>query len=97
MTEAVTGLPAAAAKAPSDSVGAASQIASRLPAEVGGRLAEAAKTAFTEALGIAVLVGAGVAVIGSVLVAKYMPARHLPEWKSAESDGEVEASDAPPA
>ncbi len=97
MTEAVAGLPAAAAKAASDSVGAASQIASRLPAEVGSGLADAAKTAFTEALGIAVLVGAGVAIIGSVLVAKYMPARHLPEWKNAESDGEVEASDAPKA
>ncbi len=97
MSEAVAGLPQEAAKAASDSVGAASQIAARLPAEVGGGLADAAKTAFTEALGIAVLVGAGVAVIGSVLVAKYMPARHLPEWKSAESDGQVEASDAPKA
>ena len=78
MDEAVAGLPADAADAARDSVGAASQIASKLPAEVGTGLADAAQAAFTDALGLAVLVAAGVALTGAVLVAKFMPPRHLP-------------------
>ena len=78
MDEAVAGLPPEAAQAASDSVGAASQIALTLPAEIGARLADTARTAFTDALGIAVLVSAGVALTGAVLIAKFMPARHLP-------------------
>ena len=85
MDEAVAGLPPEAARAASDSVGAASQIALALPAEAAGRLADTAKTAFTDALGIAVLVSAGAALIGAVFIAKFMPPRHLPVGKSAES------------
>ena len=79
MDEAVTGLPPEAADAARDSVGAASRIASTLPAEVGTRLAAAARAAFSDALGVAVLVGAGVALVGAVLIAKFMPPRHLPD------------------
>ena len=79
MDTAVAGLPAEAARAASDSVGAASRIASTLPNPVGGRLAAAAEIAFTDALGIAVLVSAGVAVAGSVLVARFLPAGHRPD------------------
>lgn len=89
MGEAVAGLPPEAAEAASDSVGAASQIASTLPAEVVGGLADSANMAFTDALGIAVLVAAGVAVTGSVLIARFMPARHLPVTERAESGSEV--------
>ena len=35
----------------------------------------AAKSAFTDALGLAVLIGAGIAFVGALLVAKFMPAR----------------------
>ena len=59
MSEAVAGLPPEAAESASDSVGAASRVASTLPAEVVGGLVGAAGTAFTDALGIAVLVSAG--------------------------------------
>ncbi len=79
MTEMVAGLPSQAAEAASDSVGAAVRIASNLPAEPAARLADAARTAFSDALGFAVLVSAGVALIGAVLIVRFMPARHLPE------------------
>ena len=92
MSEAVAGLPPEAAAAASDSVGAASRVASTLSPEVAGGLLEAARTAFTDALGIAVVVAAGVAIIGSVLIARFMPARHLPEGERAESGSEAAAS-----
>ena len=85
MDEAVAGLPPEAASAAGDSVGAASKIASTIPAEAGVRLADAAKAAFTDALGLAVLVSAGVALTGAVLIAKFMPPHHLPEREDAES------------
>ena len=78
MVGAVASLPSGAAEAASDSVGMASQIASILPEPVVGGLRDSAKIAFTDALGIGVLVAAGVALIGSVLVARFMPPRHLP-------------------
>ncbi|MCY3957535.1 MAG: DHA2 family efflux MFS transporter permease subunit [Chloroflexi bacterium] len=86
MDAAVAGLPPEAAEAASDSVGAASRIASMLPDPVGAELAAAADVAFTDALGIAVLVSAGVAVAGSVLIARYLPARHLPSVTPVESE-----------
>jgi len=93
MGEAVAGLPPEAAKAASDSVGAASRVASTLPAEIVGGLADFANMAFTDALGIAVLAAAGVALTGSVLIARFMPARHLPDLESAESGSEAAAWD----
>ena len=78
MSEAVADLPPEAASAAKDSVGAASKISSALPAEIGAPLAEAASVAFTDALGIAVLVSAAAALTGSIFIVKFMPARHLP-------------------
>ncbi len=89
MAEAVAGLPPEAAKAASDSVGAASRVASTLPAGVVGGLADAAGVAFTDALGIAVLVSAGVALTGAVLIARFMPARHLPQGERSQSGSEA--------
>jgi Na+/melibiose symporter-like transporter len=93
MSEAVAVLPPEAAEAASDSVGAASRVASTLPAEVASGLADAANMAFTDALGIAVLAAAGVALTGAVLIARFMPARHLPDGESAESASEAAAYD----
>ncbi len=84
METAVAGLPPEAAEAASDSVGAASRIASMLPDPLGSGLAAAADVAFTDALGVAVLVSAGVAVAGSVLVARFLPARHLARMAPVE-------------
>ena len=83
MSEALGGLPQPAAEAAGDSVGAAVNIAANLSGEAAVRLADSAKAAFTDALGIAVLVSAGVALVGAVLIFRLMPARHLPSPEEA--------------
>ena len=88
MDEAVATLPPEAAKAAADSVGAASKIAATLPPDLAVGLANAAELAFTDALGIAVLVSSAAALAGAALVAKFMPPRHLPEAGGAESESE---------
>ena len=84
MDDSVAGLPPEVSRAASDSVGAASRVASMLPAELGIGLVDAARIAFTDALGVAVLAAAGVALVGSVLIVRFMPARHLPDGESYE-------------
>ena len=49
--------------------------------------------AFTDALGIAVLAAAGVALTGSVLIARFMPARHLPDVERVGSRSEAAVPD----
>jgi DHA2 family multidrug resistance protein-like MFS transporter len=78
VADTVAVLPAEAAGAAKDSVGAAVHIAASLPAEIGTPLANAAGTAFTDAFGWAMLIGVTVALVGAVLVARYMPPEHLP-------------------
>ena len=73
--EAVVSLPAEAAEAARDSVGAAVQLAASMPQDESLALATAAKSAFTDALGLAVLIGAGLSLVGAVVVARFMPAR----------------------
>ena len=88
---AVAALPAEAAAAAKDSVGAALQIAATLPGDSGAALSAA--EAFTDAFGLAILIGAAVLLLGAPLVARVMPARQepLPETKPRE----VEAVEAP--
>ncbi len=92
MEDAVAGLPPEAAAAASDSVGMASRIAARLPANIAGALTRAAEVAFTDALSLAVLISACAALIGAILIFRFMPARHLPQEKSAASAEEAPAS-----
>ena len=66
----------------SDSIGATLKIASMQPPEIAVGLIGAAESGFTDALGIAVLVAAAMAVVGAILVAKFMPARHLSSFSS---------------
>jgi EmrB/QacA subfamily drug resistance transporter len=84
MVDAVSALPAQAAEAASDSVGAAIYLAETLPAPYGQALASEAAAAFTDSFGWAVLVGAGVALVAAVLVAVYMPPRHLEKGQDEE-------------
>jgi DHA2 family multidrug resistance protein-like MFS transporter len=79
MVDAVAALPAPAAEAASDSVGAAIYLAESLPAPIGPALANEAAVAFTDSFGWAILVGAGVALVAAVLVAIAMPPQHLEE------------------
>jgi MFS family permease len=68
------GLPAAVRDGAEASIGAAVQISSRLPGSIGTDLAHAAKVAFVDATSEALLIGAAVVFIASILVARYMPA-----------------------
>ena len=58
-----------------DSIGAATRIAGTLDGPAGAALDLAARAAFADALGYAVLAGSGIAFLGALLVAKFMPAR----------------------
>jgi EmrB/QacA subfamily drug resistance transporter len=78
IADAVVGLPVAVAAAAQDSVGAALQIAETLPNDVGTALAVAAREAFTDAFGLAVLIGAAIALLGIGVVATKMPPRPQP-------------------
>ena len=73
--DAVAALPAEAAEIARDSIGAAVQLAATLPQEEGLALSAAASSAFTDALGLAVLIGAGFSLVGVLIVARFMPAR----------------------
>ena len=83
MTDAVAGLPPAAAAAAHDSVGAAVTIGNQIGGPAGQALAGVARAGFVDALGAAALLAAGVAVLTAVFVARVMPAR-APE---AEPEG----------
>ena len=89
--DAVAGLSPQAADLARDSIGAAAQIAALLPPEIGVPLAESSRAAFTDALGLAVLIGTGIAVVGAAMVARFMPPAHLPMVRPAQH-GEGPAS-----
>ena len=98
MEPAVANLPSEAAvtfgDSIGDSIGAALKIASMMPPEIAVGLIGAAKSGFTEALGIAVSAAAAMAVVGAILVAKFMPARHLPAQQYTPAESPVNPGDA---
>ena len=88
--DAVASLPAEAREVARDSIGAAVQVAASLPPEDALALTAAAKSAFTDALGLAVLIGAGFSLVGALLVAKFMPARDpVVSGKGAQSSEQL--------
>ncbi|MCH8910741.1 MAG: MFS transporter [Chloroflexi bacterium] len=91
--ESIAVLPLRAAEASIDSVGAALRTAASLPPADAALLAGEARTAFTDAFGLAVLVGAGVALLGAALVLRFMPEAETHEMESvsvtAAADGTV--------
>jgi EmrB/QacA subfamily drug resistance transporter len=74
---ALTQLPRGAASAAGDSVGAALEVARRA-GPVAGDLAHAARSAFVDAMGDALLIGASVAAAGALIVLAWLPARARP-------------------
>jgi MFS transporter, DHA2 family, multidrug resistance protein len=70
---ATAGLPPSAADAATDSIGGAVGVAAHLPAGGGDALTVAASAAFTDALGVALLIGSGVLLVAAVLVKRYLP------------------------
>jgi EmrB/QacA subfamily drug resistance transporter len=73
VADTLTGLPPAAADAAGDSVGAAVAIASRIGGAAGEALAETARAAFVDGLGLAAVVAATIAALTSVYVYRQMP------------------------
>jgi hypothetical protein len=71
----LAGLPAQAQAGAEDSVGAASAIATQLPPDAASRLLATAGDAFTQAMGIGLLVAAALAAATAVVVLRLLPAR----------------------
>src|SRR5262245_53837442 len=68
-------LPPHAQAAAEDSIGAASAIAAQLPPDAAAGLLAAAGDAFTQAMGIGLLIAAALAAATAVVVARFLPAR----------------------
>ena len=79
----LTQLPAEAAAAAGNSIGAAMKISSQLPEQAGAALATAARQGFTDAMGVAVVIAVAAALVGAFLVYRFMPADHLPSEETA--------------
>ena len=78
MAEAVSQLPADAANAATNSIGAALSVAAQLPASVGAALSDAARQAFVDAMGVALWIPVVMALIGAILILRFLPPFHLP-------------------
>lgn len=78
MADAVANLPSGAADAARDSIGAAYAVAASLPPEQAEAVRQAARHAFTDAWGLATFIASGVALLGAIIVLKFLPAQHLP-------------------
>jgi EmrB/QacA subfamily drug resistance transporter len=77
VASAVTELPAGAAAAAKNSIGAAEQIALGLEGSAAESLRVAADSAFVDAMSIAMAVAAGIVITGAAIVLRFMPAREL--------------------
>jgi EmrB/QacA subfamily drug resistance transporter len=88
---ALRGAPPQVAHAAGDSIGAASTIAARLGPQ-GQGLLDAARSAFIQGMGDAVLVAAGVAAFAALLVLLFLPARGREEAADAQEAVEVETA-----
>ncbi|HYU61206.1 MAG TPA: MFS transporter [Solirubrobacterales bacterium] len=71
----LVGLPAQAQASAEDSVGAASAIAAQLPGDAASSLLATAGDAFTQAMGVGLVVAAALAVATAVIVLRFLPAR----------------------
>jgi EmrB/QacA subfamily drug resistance transporter len=82
---AVAGLPEPARDAAQESVGAAAAIADRLPPEAGQPLLAAAADAYAGAMGIGLVVAAGLSVLAAALVTRALraPGRRAPDQRAA--------------
>jgi MFS transporter, DHA2 family, multidrug resistance protein len=81
-------LPASVQGQVRSSVGVASALAAKAPASIGPRLASAASSAFTDALGYGLVAAAVLCVVGALIVLWKLPARHLVPDAALTQDGE---------
>jgi predicted MFS family arabinose efflux permease len=66
-------LPPGAAHSAQNSVGTAAAVAAHLPGPAANALTTAAHAAFTDAIGLALLIGTGVMLVAAVIVRRYLP------------------------
>jgi EmrB/QacA subfamily drug resistance transporter len=85
MAAAVKGLPAQAAAAARNSVGAATGVAQHA-GPAGAALLRSAHIAFVNAMGDAVMVAAGVALLGAIVSLLFLPARPIEEPAAIQED-----------
>ncbi len=83
MIDATAELPAAQADAAQNSVGMAMHLAGVLGSPAGEALQAAAARAFVDALSTTLLIGAGIAAVGALLVLRFLPGRPSPAPVSA--------------
>ncbi len=86
--DAAASLPTEAREIVRDSIGGALQLAATLPEADALALSAAAKSAFTDALGLAVLIGAVFSFVGVLIVVRFMPARGASASEHDESSPE---------
>jgi EmrB/QacA subfamily drug resistance transporter len=89
MDAAVSGLPAGAATAASDSVGAAHEVAAGMGGGAGASLVAASNQAFVDAMATTATIAAAIAVVGALIAAAFLPARVRTE--SARAGAELPA------
>lgn len=82
---ALQGLPASAAALAGDSVGGATEVAAQTGGSGAQALLQSAHAAFTTGMGDALLIAAGVAAAGAIIVGAFLPARAAPVAIEAES------------
>ncbi len=89
MSDPLAALPPQAAGVAESSVGGAAAVAAQLPAPAAEALQSAAGAAFVSGMGTAALVGAGLAGVGAVIAAIWLPARESPEVSEPETGIEI--------
>jgi len=85
----IEGLPAAAAEAAGESVGAGIIVSSRLPASVGEATATLARESFMEGWHVMAYIALGLCLLGAIVILRFMPGRRALE-KSRSGDRPVE-------
>jgi hypothetical protein len=95
LAERLDGVPADVGRIAESSVGAAVQISGELPRRVGVALSAAAKSAFVDAMGIALIVGAVVALVAAALVGRYLPGGAHDRRETEEAPEPAPADPAP--
>lgn len=88
MAGAVRGLPAAAAEIASDSFGGALAVAAQIGGVPGRALETAARAAFVDGVGLAMLVGAGITLVGALVALLFLPSRERDEQRVITVDVE---------
>jgi EmrB/QacA subfamily drug resistance transporter len=83
----VSGLPAPARDAASESIGAAGAVAAQLPGDAGPSLMAAAADAFTGAMGVGMVVAGALSIAAAVLVARVLPGKPAPDPAAAAPRG----------